>query len=148
MAEEMMNEEMAGIGSPPSEEQMVKDVAEVATKPEDAPSTVDAMTMASNFNSLDEATQIAVSEMFKEPVLGAMQQLLGEKIINDFTSQVDMPMEGDESLPEAPMEEEGLMASPPTEEPMPAMAAGGLTASLREMKKQGMTPEQFRSTFK
>jgi len=136
--EEQMRNEMTGMAAP----------AEDMPMEEEAPSTVDAMTMVSNFNQMDENEQQALAPLFQEPVRGAMEALFGAQVIGDFITetgigegeQTEAPMD---TAGEAPMPQEGMMAP---EAPMPEMARGGmLNTQMRDMVRQGMSPQEIRN---
>ena len=136
--EEQMKSEMTGMAAPTEGMPM---------EGEEGSTTIDAMSMVANFQQMPEENQNALRPLFQDPVRPVMETLLGSNVVSTFVSEVgieDAPMEA-----EAPMEapaSEGMMAP---EEPMPAMAMGGmLNTQMRDMVSQGMSPEDIRNKLR
>jgi hypothetical protein len=146
--EEQMEEELKGMAAPIEGEPM--EDGEMPMEGEGS-STVDAMTMVSNFNQMDENEQMAITPLFQQPVRTAMEALFGAQVISDFVSEAGIG-EGEE----APMEPEVPATPPaaPTPEGMMApeattMAKGGmLNTQMQDMIRQGMSPEQIRNKMR
>ena len=139
--EQQMEEELKGMAAPAEDMPMAEEEAPMAEES----STLTASTMASNFNSMDPELQDAIKPLFSGDGLTAMSQLLGEAIVSDFTSQIDMAPAEEAPATPAP-QGEGMMAP---EAPMPAMAKGGMiNTQLRDMKAKGMSPQEIRSQIK
>ena len=139
--EQQMEEELKGMAAPPAEAMPMED---------EAPSTVDAMTMVSNFNRMDEQEQQAISPLFEQPVRGAMEALFGAKVIGDFVAEAgigeggEAPMEPETSATPPTPPQEGMMAPEAT-----TMAQGGmLNAQMRDMVRQGMSPQEIRNKMR
>ena len=136
--EEQMKSEMTGMAAPEPDMPM---------EGEEGSTTIDAMAMATNFQQMPEENQNALRPLFQDPVLPVMETLLGSNVVSTFITEAGIdnaPMEA-----EAPMEapaSEGMMAP---EEPMPAMAMGGmLNTQMRDMVSQGMSPEDIRNKLR
>jgi len=146
--EQQMEEELKGMAAPPAEDMPMED---------EAPSTVDAMTMVSNFNRMDEQEQQAISPLFEQPVRGAMEALFGAKVIGDFVAEAGIGEGGEAPMePEMPAASPETPATPPTppQEGMMApeattMAQGGmLNTQMRDMVRQGMSPQEIRNKMR
>ena len=142
--EEQMKSEMTGMAAPTPDMPMEGEMQE-----ESGSLTVDSM--VSNFNAMDPQLQEAIKPLFSGDGVTAMNELLGESLVSDFTSQIDMEP-ADEmgapapapATPAAP--QEGMMAP---EEPMPAMARGGmLNTQMKDMVRQGMSPQEIRNKLR
>jgi len=139
--EQQMEEELKGIAAPAEDMPTPEEEAPMAEES----SSLTASTMASNFNSMDPELQNAIKPLFSGEGVAVMNQLLGEAIVSDFTSQIDMAPA--EEAPATPAPQEGMMA--PAEEPMPAMAQGGmLNTQLRDMMQKDMSPQEIRSQIR
>lgn len=146
MAKGMMEDEMAGIGMPPEE-----DTAEMPTEEpmadempaEEGASSLTSGMLAENYSAMEPEEQAAVGELFVGPAASIMKKLLGNEIVDAFASQVELPSEQPAEAPE-----EGLMTSTATTEPVPAMASGGLlNKQARDLRSQGMSPKEIRSSI-
>jgi hypothetical protein len=124
MAEDMMNEEMAGMALPT---EVTEEPAISEETPVETGITVDAM--KANYDAMEPEKQKAVQAIMNEPIGQLFDELTGQTVMSEFAMSI--------GVEEAPAEEpapaaEGMMA--PTEEPMAdspeespvAMSDGGI----------------------
>jgi len=137
--EEQMKSEMTGMAAPTPDMPMEGG--------RDEPSSLTVDSMVSNFNAMEPQLQEAIKPLFSGDGVIAMNQLLGESLVSGFTSQIDMasPEEPAAPAPATPATpQEGMMAPEAT-----PMAKGGmLNSQMKDMVRQGMSPQQIRNKLR
>jgi hypothetical protein len=132
--EQQMEEELKGIAAP-ADDMPMEDEATMGSE-----LTVD--TMMSNYETMEPTEQEAIRTLLNEPISQLFDRLTGQTVISEFSSQLT-------TAPATPAEApagEGMMAP---EEPMPAMAQGGmLNTQLRDMMQKDMSPQEIRSQIR